>query len=166
LIGRYCQGNGVDVGCGWRKMGGPVLGIDVVPWAEMTNADRNDPHLSQADWCLDSRELPIKDNSMDFVFGHHVLEHIGKTDKTDADTLKALAEWVRILKPGGYLVLVTPDINHCISPVAKRKGLIIPHGLQPEEVRKLLDKLPVEVVRFNQFKEKETFELVVCKCQR
>jgi ubiquinone/menaquinone biosynthesis C-methylase UbiE len=144
-------------------MGGPILGIDIVPWSEMTNADKKDPHISQADWCLDIRDIPIKDNSMDFVFSHHVLEHIGKTDICDEDNYEALKEWIRILKSGGYLICVVPDINFCISPVARKRGLRIPHGLQPDEVLDILKTLPVEIVRFNEFESRDIFEFVVRK---
>lgn len=147
-------------------MGGPVLGVDIVPWGEMTNADKDDPHLSQADWCLDSRELPIKDNSMDFVFSHHSLEHIGEQNIVNGDTFKALEEWARVLKPGGYLVVVLPDINTCIPPIARKRGLHTHHGLEPDEVRALLGKLPLEVIRFNEFSEHDIFEFVAVKCSQ
>jgi SAM-dependent methyltransferase len=39
--------------------------------------------------------------SYDFVFASHVLEHL-------ANPIKGLAEWQRVLKPGGILVLVVP----------------------------------------------------------
>ena len=44
----------------------------------------------------------ITDGSYDFVLSCHSLEHI-------ANPLKALAEWRRVLKPKGTLVLVLPD---------------------------------------------------------
>lgn len=43
----------------------------------------------------------IPDGDYDFVLSSHVLEHI-------ANPLKAVAEWMRLLKPGGGLVLVLP----------------------------------------------------------
>jgi ubiquinone/menaquinone biosynthesis C-methylase UbiE len=44
----------------------------------------------------------IKDNSYDFLLSSNCLEHI-------ANPLKALIEWGRVLKSGGYLVLVLPN---------------------------------------------------------
>jgi SAM-dependent methyltransferase len=44
----------------------------------------------------------IADNSYDFILSCHSLEHI-------ANPLKAIAEWVRVLKPGGLFILVLPD---------------------------------------------------------
>ena len=43
----------------------------------------------------------IEDASSDFVLSCHSLEHI-------ANPLKALAEWVRVIRPGGHLLLVLP----------------------------------------------------------
>jgi SAM-dependent methyltransferase len=47
----------------------------------------------------------IPDEHYDFVLSCHSLEHV-------ANPLKAIAEWNRVLKPGGYLVLVLPDKQH------------------------------------------------------
>ncbi|MES1219188.1 MAG: class I SAM-dependent methyltransferase [Bacteroidota bacterium] len=44
----------------------------------------------------------IADESYDFILSCHSLEHV-------ANPLKAIAEWTRVLKPGGYFVLVLPD---------------------------------------------------------
>lgn len=44
----------------------------------------------------------IEDRSYDFILSSHCLEHI-------ANPLGALNEWLRVLKPGGHLILVLPD---------------------------------------------------------
>jgi SAM-dependent methyltransferase len=44
----------------------------------------------------------IADASYDFLLSSHSLEHF-------ANPLKAVKEWLRVLKPGGTLVLVLPD---------------------------------------------------------
>ena len=38
----------------------------------------------------------------DFLFASHSLEHI-------ANPLKALKEWIRVVKPGGHLILILPE---------------------------------------------------------
>nr|WP_242689179.1 class I SAM-dependent methyltransferase [Pedobacter sp. SYSU D00535] len=48
--------------------------------------------------------LPVEDEKYDFVLSSHCIEHI-------ANPLNALEEWKRILKPGGFVVLVFPDKN-------------------------------------------------------
>ena len=44
---------------------------------------------------------PIASGAYDFVLSSHAIEHC-------ANPLKALAEWSRVLKPGGLLILVAP----------------------------------------------------------
>lgn len=44
----------------------------------------------------------IRDNEYDFILSSHNLEHF-------ANPLKAVAEWKRVLKPGGTMLLVLPD---------------------------------------------------------
>jgi len=44
----------------------------------------------------------IESHSYDFVLASHCLEHI-------ANPLLAISEWLRILRPGGFIVLVLPD---------------------------------------------------------
>jgi len=45
--------------------------------------------------------IPIKDNTYDFLLSSNCLEHI-------ANLIKALEEWIRVIKPNGYLLLVLP----------------------------------------------------------
>jgi SAM-dependent methyltransferase len=46
----------------------------------------------------------IKDESYDFMLSSHVIEHI-------ANPIKALYEWKRVIKRGGYLVIIAPNMN-------------------------------------------------------
>jgi ubiquinone/menaquinone biosynthesis C-methylase UbiE len=43
----------------------------------------------------------IKDSTYDFVISSNCLEHT-------ANPIKALEEWVRVIKPGGYILLILP----------------------------------------------------------
>lgn len=45
--------------------------------------------------------LPLKDNSTDFVISSHVIEHF-------FDPIKALKEWYRVIKKGGYIFTIAP----------------------------------------------------------
>ncbi|MGI8771694.1 MAG: methyltransferase domain-containing protein [Acidobacteriaceae bacterium] len=44
----------------------------------------------------------IEDQTYDFILASHVLEHV-------ANPLKALQEWRRVLKPGGYALVLLPN---------------------------------------------------------
>lgn len=50
-----------------------------------------------------SSPLPFRDKSFDFVFAGELVEHV-------FDTRKFLTEINRVLKPGGYVVLTTPNL--------------------------------------------------------
>lgn len=43
----------------------------------------------------------LADNSQDFVLSSHVIEHL-------PDLVEALKEWERIIRPGGYIVIIAP----------------------------------------------------------
>ena len=46
-------------------------------------------------------QLPLKDNSLDFVISSHVIEHF-------YDPVKTMKEWLRVVKPGGYVYVIAP----------------------------------------------------------
>lgn len=63
-------------------------------------------------------DLPFKDNTLDYVLTSHVIEHF-------FDPVKALREWHRIIKPGGYIFIIAPhkdrtfDKPREVTPVAE-----------------------------------------------
>jgi len=46
-------------------------------------------------------DLPFKDGTLDYVLSSHVIEHF-------FDPIKALKEWHRVIKPGGYIFIIAP----------------------------------------------------------
>jgi len=78
---KYCRGAGVDVGAGqW-----PLPGARAVEDSEHENA----------------YILKQENESLDFVFSSHTLEHL-------EHPRKALTEWARVIKKGGTLFLYLP----------------------------------------------------------
>lgn len=72
------------------------------------------------DYRLDATRLPFLSYSYDFVLSSHTLEHI-------ANPLKAVAEWARVLKVGGLLLLVVPHKEMTFDkgrPTTEMKHLI------------------------------------------
>lgn len=63
-------------------------------------------------------DLPFKDNTLDYVLSSHVIEHF-------FDPVKALREWHRVIKPGGYIFIIAPhkdrtfDKPREVTPVAE-----------------------------------------------
>ena len=96
----------LDIGCGagsdlrtFRQMGWTVKGIEV-------NESACD-HARQAGlevFCGTLTQARFPDNTFDIVRLRHVLEHLADPDRT-------LAEIKRILKPGGRVVIITPNIR-------------------------------------------------------
>ena len=68
-------------------------------------------------WCLkppevvcDVRKLTFPDNYADEVHAYHVFEHFYRFESDDV-----LDEWVRVLKPGGLLVLEMPCLDKILG---------------------------------------------------
>lgn len=96
----YCRGKGIDVGSGGRTLSKETFRVD--------KSEAVAPHLI---W--DSSTLPMfADNSVDFIFSNQHLEHI-------ENTLQALQEWVRVVKPGGYVNIITIDRDAYGAPGSK-----------------------------------------------
>lgn len=51
-----------------------------------------------------AEEVPFSDNSFDFVFSGHAFEHF-------YDPKKSIAEMIRVIKPGGYIILMAPNLE-------------------------------------------------------
>jgi len=60
-------------------------------------------------------DLPLKDNTVDFVISSHVIEHF-------YDPVKAIQEWLRVVKPGGYVFIIAPHRDR-IGEQAKPRTL-------------------------------------------
>jgi SAM-dependent methyltransferase len=58
----------------------------------------NDKEKYDAEWMM----IPYEDNTFDYVFIKSVIEHISNTDLF-------LSEIYRVLKPGGKVIILTPD---------------------------------------------------------
>ena len=50
----------------------------------------------------------VKNEYYDFCFSSHTLEHI-------ANPLKAINEWLRIIKNGGYVIIIVPEKSCCFD---------------------------------------------------
>lgn len=63
------------------------------------------------DILADARDLAgVPDNHYDEVYAAHLLEHFDPEE-----TFSVLMEWKRVLKPGGLLVVVVPDVGWAIK---------------------------------------------------
>lgn len=60
--------------------------------------------------------IPLPDNSQDFVLSAHVIEHF-------PDPLKALKEWYRLIRPGGYIFMIVPHKERTFDKARSRTTL-------------------------------------------
>ncbi len=81
-----------------------VVGIDVLP-GSVSYAKRRFARSKVVSFRVaDAHELPFPDNSFDAVFCLETLEHV-------EDPEKAACEMFRVLKKGGYAVVLVPNEN-------------------------------------------------------
>lgn len=69
---------------------------------------------AKADIYQDIRTLQYHDNSVDEIRNHHLLEHF-----TRQESLKLLLQWRKWLKPGGFLLVETPDFETAAKRFSK-----------------------------------------------
>ena len=68
-----------------------------------------DLYAPKVDMCFDVATIPLKAGAVDEIMAYHIIEHFDFMESQNV-----LAEWYRVLKPGGVLHLETPDLlNTC-----------------------------------------------------
>jgi len=95
MVEKYCRGFGLEIGPGdtsYTKVGSTIY-LDKYPTRDMVG--------ERTFLTADTVRIPIKENTFDYIFSAHCLEHV-------PDTIKVLKEWIRVLKPGGKLLIVLP----------------------------------------------------------
>lgn len=125
-----------DVGCGikpYEKIFAPYvdsyIGLEYSPESGFRG--------NKADFCGDAAALPLGDGSIDTILCTEVMEHVPDPEKT-------IAEFARILRPGGTLITTAPFVYPIhdaydffryspegLAAIMKR------HGLSVEEIQPL-----------------------------
>lgn len=97
----YLHGNGIDIGCGSDPVTDECIGIDLpaAAFQHYNGLSENNARLHAF-----ADDLPFKDHVLDFVYSSHLLE-----DFPAEAWPGLLREWVRVLKPGGTLVILVPE---------------------------------------------------------
>lgn len=105
-LAQYCIGDGLDVGFGGDPIVPQAICMDLPIAYARYNSHIQHLHGDAANlyW--------FREESLDFLYSSHVLEDF-------LDTRAVLDEWLRVLKPGGNLILYLPDEQtyraHCRS---------------------------------------------------
>jgi uncharacterized protein (TIGR02246 family) len=97
-LGKFCQGNGIDLGFGGDPILPSAITMDLPkPYTKVGGYPQN--------LAGDARNLYwFKDNVLDYVYASHLLE-----DFPASETALVIREWLRVTKVGGVLVLYGPD---------------------------------------------------------
>jgi len=92
----------LNLGCGPMKFEG---------WVNIDFDEAYEPDL-----VADIAKLPMEDDSVDAIYAAHVLEHFHWKDPV-------LEEWHRVLRPGGVIVQVVPDLVQVVELWQSGTGL-------------------------------------------
>lgn len=90
----------LHVGCGTKYFDG---------WINIDNNSDNNIQKLDLNWNL-RNPLPFDNNTVDFIFNEHFLEHL-----TAEDGLRTLMDFKRVLKPTGVLRIAMPDLADLIK---------------------------------------------------
>ena len=121
-IKEWTFGKGLDVGCGLDKISPEAIGIDIAP-------------LPGVNYTLDARDLFIfDDNQFDYIFSAHVLEDLENPEDT-------LREWLRVLKPGGYLILYLPHKDYYPNIGKEGANPAHKHDFLPNDILQILKRI-------------------------
>jgi predicted SAM-dependent methyltransferase len=157
-LAQYCQGMGIDVGYGGMSITPNTINVDLPQKRQHGGDDPQHLYGSGDDlyW--------FKDGVLDYVYSSHLLENF-KIPRMR----KFIREWLRVLKPGGYLVLYLPDQqkyeDHCAAAGAPHNPA---HQYKELNYRWFIenvleDKWNLSIIHYNEAVGKFSFEIVLKK---
>lgn len=125
IVNKYLLGlKGVEIGrASYANYGIDAINIDRVDIRKTNNDNvyfkeqiKFGNIITKVDLIADGDNLPFKDNTLDFVFTSHVLEHF-------YDPIKALQELYRVIKIGGYVFMIIPHKERTFDKDRERTTL-------------------------------------------
>jgi predicted SAM-dependent methyltransferase len=157
LTAPYCQGAGVDLGSGGDPVVPTAISVDLPP--EEFNAylavdfQRGPMHLRG-----DARKLHwFADGVLDYVYSSHLLE-----DFPLEEWSAILREWCRVVRPGGYLVLLLPERERFRAAVAAGQPDNVAHRHEPVagELSRLFTGMPGWAVLEDRLADERDYSLI------
>ncbi|MBI4056543.1 MAG: glycosyltransferase [Elusimicrobia bacterium] len=153
LLGGYQ--NVLDVGCGSSVILSGLsqsVGMDIA-LPKLRSQKRRDRMVV----CGSIFELPFRTESFDSVLCSEVIEHVPKKDRI-------FEEFRRVLKPGGTLVVGTPDHKNWLWLVLERIYLwVCPKGHVADHISRYTRKEVGEVLKRFGFKTVEVKSILGCE---
>lgn len=105
----------LNVGCGYPSKQGLHRSFQSAEWREL-RLDIN-PAVSPDILCSMTDMHPLVSDSVDAIWSSHNLEHLYRHEVP-----AALAEFMRVLRPGGHMLLTLPDLQR-IAELITNGGL-------------------------------------------
>ena len=104
------QGRVLEIGCGTggllvasARSGLSIVGVDIASrWLVVARRRLTDQRLTVPLLAAEAERLPWPDCSFDTIVADSVLEHLD-------DPARAFAEWRRVVRPGGRLIVWSPN---------------------------------------------------------
>jgi predicted SAM-dependent methyltransferase len=137
LARRYLSGSGIEVGALIKPLRlPPDVTVRQVDYKSRADLIRDDgpalralgvdlDRIPEIDVVDDAGTLAtFADGSLDFVIANHVLEHL-------EDPIAGLENFLRVLRPGGTLLLTLPDARHTFD--ARRERTTVEHLVRDHE---------------------------------
>jgi predicted SAM-dependent methyltransferase len=129
LVAEYCAGSGLDIGFGGDPVSASAIRMDLpTPYAQTGDAP--------VQLGGDCRDLYwFQDGTLDYVYSSHVLEDFPRDE-----TRRVLAEWARVVRVGGRLVLLLPDQQRYLHYVQRiGSGPNLHHSIDDFSLRYVCD---------------------------
>ncbi len=141
--------NGIDLGSNNKKKINYAVGID---------KDRNGGKTNELVWD-GTKELPFRDETLDFICASHLIEHI-------KDPVQAIEDWFKKLRQGGLLLLIVPHKSFIPNIGTQAGDPTHVADYTPEDFIKIvLEKLEVKykLVSFNNINNNWSFDCFLGK---
>ena len=138
---KFCKGSGLEIGSLHSRLDidANVRVVDFIDDKTLKENYKDDPNVNVDNiwpvdivtnaWNLSS----IDDNSVDFVASSHVLEHLPNPGV-------AIEEWIRVVKPGGIVFFIVPDMRYTFD----KKRKLTPVEELFKKYKSKTDKVPHE----------------------
>ncbi len=130
LAQNYCKGHGAEIGALMQPIlvpaGSQTRYIDAMPSSYRRGLPGNESvDIVDPDIIDDGATLiSVADGTFDYLIAAHVLEHVD-------DAIAALKTWVRVVKPGGHILIAVPDKRFCGEQ--DRPTSSVPHFIRHHE---------------------------------
>jgi ubiquinone/menaquinone biosynthesis C-methylase UbiE len=125
LAHQYCIGNGLELGAAAHNPFNLAGVLNVAPYSDDPDhyhyknfqfykqaQEELCGHYAQVDISGVADDIPVSDNSQDYIVNSHMIEHV-------TDVIGAFLEWNRVLKPGGVIFMIFPKRDALSTDVSR-----------------------------------------------